>query len=110
MLPWADPVALRRDTPQKRSDALTAMSLADYADPSQQPSLGSVLGQQGSAEKLDFLLAFPDMRQSVIAAINELNDEVRCPNLHVFDSVFLDPIADCCITADTAGQCAINGQ
>lgn len=67
----------RRETPAKRSDVLTAMSMADYADPSQQPSLGSVLGQHGSAEKLDFLLSFPDMRQSIIAAINELNDEVR---------------------------------
>lgn len=33
-------------------------------------------GQHGSTEKLDFLLSFPDMRQSIIGAINELNDEV----------------------------------
>lgn len=34
-----------RESPVKRTDILTALSLADYADPSQQPSLGSVLGK-----------------------------------------------------------------
>lgn len=63
-------------SPVKRVDSLAVLSLADYADPAQQPSLGSVLGQHSSTEKLDFQLSFPDMRQSVIGSINELNDEL----------------------------------
>lgn len=69
-------------SPLKRIDSLiTVLSPADLLDPSQQPSLGSVLCQADVAKgtaggRNDFSKTFPNMRQNILAVINELSDEI----------------------------------
>jgi hypothetical protein len=83
--PWyvavpLQPVTLPSSPVTKRSsDSLGAMTQADYVDPTQQPSLGSVLGHgnnQPLVQQSHFQKLFPDMRQGLMSAIQELNEEV----------------------------------
>jgi translation initiation factor eIF-2B subunit beta len=78
--------SLKVSSPTKRSDSYSSFSAADLIDPTLQQSLGRVLSQgsldlkstklSNQTDSSEYSKSFPLMRQNVIAAINELNDEM----------------------------------
>lgn len=71
------------DMPDSRGPVLERQVSSDsFSMHMQQPSLGSVLGawqgadNHGDMNTTEFSTYFPDMRQSVMGAVNELNDEI----------------------------------
>lgn len=78
--------SLKVTSPTKRSDSYSSFSAADLIDPTLQQSLGRVLSQgsldlkstkfSNQPNSNEYSKSFPLMRQNVIAAINELNDEM----------------------------------
>ena len=90
-------------SPFKRTESLTYLSPSNLLDPTLQPSLGRVLSQVDSdvqsKDDIMFGRMFPNLRQSVIAEINELHEEVDTVVGTICESAQEHIHADECILA-----------
>lgn len=89
--------------PFKRTESLSYLSQSNLLDPSLQPSLGRVLSQVDSditlSDENKFNRIFPSLRQSVIAGIHELHEEVETVVGTICESAQEHIHADECVLA-----------